>query len=170
MSRKKGEETVNAAVAFEQYYDLGEKRSLELLAQNLYKKQSKDIPNVATILSQLKKWSARYDWQKQIIQRERAIADEKRKKSEKDIEAMNERQAMIGTTQQAKAIKQIEELIKAEKLGAIATVNLLKLAIEVEREARGANTQKVELAGKDGGPLEISGQVVLYLPKKDKER
>ena len=124
---------------------------------------------MATILSQLKRWSSKYDWQKQIVQRERALAEEKRKKLEKEIDAMNERQAMIGTTQQARAIKQIEALIAAEKFGSIASVNLLKLALEAEREARGASISKVEVTGKDGGPIATSG-IAIYLPKKDAEK
>jgi hypothetical protein len=169
MARTPGEETGNAAAAFEQYYDLGEKRSLELLARTIYKNQSNTTPAEITILGKLKKWSSKYDWQKQLVARERVVAEERRKKLEKEIEAMNERQAMIGTTQQSRALKQVEELIKNEKFGALATVNLLKLAIEVEREARGASISKVELSGPEGGPIQTNG-IAIYLPQKDEEK
>ncbi len=68
----------------------------------------------------------------------------------------------------SKAIEQINRLIDAEAFGSIATVSLLKLAIDTERLARGeSTTQKIELTGKDGGPVETSGNVAIYLPKKN---
>src|SRR5205807_1321561 len=154
---KKGEETVNAAVAFEQYYDLGGKRSLELLAQNIHQKQSKDTPNLITILGQLKKWSAKYNWQQQIIQRERAIAEEKRKKREAQIEQMNDEHILIGRTQSLRAIKYIEELIKIGKFSSQGAVTLFKYATDLQRIAAGDATEQIALTGKDGGPIQTNG-------------
>jgi len=169
-------ETPESALSFEHYYSLGEDRTLLLLAQrtreDLIKKNQEDtkpIPTEATLLSRYKKWSTEHKWQERIIVRDRQKAEEKRKKLEKEIDAMNDRQAMIGTTQQARAIKQIEALIAAEKFGALASVTLLKLALEAEREARGASISKIELTGAGGGPIETSG-IAIYLPKKDEEK
>lgn len=140
-------ETPAAVAAFEQYYDLGEDRSLELLAKQLYQKQAKPIPSVATHLSRLKKWSAAHGWQARLLIREQEEAEKARKKKAKAIERMNERHVLIGTTQQAKAIKQIEALIEAKKFGSQASVQLLKLATDLERLALGAPTDHTEVSG-----------------------
>lgn len=145
-------ETPQAAAAFEQYYDL-EDRTLENLAQQLYQKQSKPIPTLATHLSRLKKWSAAHGWQERVIARGQEEAARLRKKKDKKIEAMNERHAMIGTTQQKRAIEQIQRLIDAQKFGSQASVQLLKLATDLERLALGAATERSEITGQDGTPL-----------------
>jgi hypothetical protein len=145
-------ETPEASLAFEQYYDLGEDRSLALLAQK--KRQeiiaenqdaTRKIPTEAALLTNLKKWSSEHKWQERVIARDRASAERERRKRDKAIEAMNERHAMIGTTQQAKAIKQIEALIEAKSFGSMAAVQLLKMATDLERLARGAPTEEISV-------------------------
>ncbi|HEX3640184.1 MAG TPA: hypothetical protein VHV10_02720 [Ktedonobacteraceae bacterium] len=172
--RKEEIETPPAAAAFLEYCYLGPDRSLTKLAEVIKAKRRQSDGKATVRLRTLEEWSSKYQWvarakkfdQEQIAK----VAEEKMKKLEKEVDLMNERQALIGTTQQARAIKQIEELIKAEKFGALASVSLLKLALEAEREARGASiVQKIELAGKDGGPIQTSG-IAIYLPKKGEER
>ena len=75
---------------------------------------------------------------------------------------MNARQAIIGTSQQARALKMIEDLIASEKFTANAAVMLLRLAVEIEREARGANISKVEVTGANEGPIQVSGAISIY--------
>jgi hypothetical protein len=159
-------ETADAVVAFEQYYDM-EDRSLEKLAQLMHQKQSDRNP--MTILAQLKRWSASHGWQKRCIDREMAQAEKERQKRQKEIEAMNSRHAMIGTTQQAKAMKQIEALIEAKKFGSQAVVQLLKLGLDIERLARGDATDRQEITGKDGKTLG-GNSVVVYLPDNGRDR
>jgi hypothetical protein len=143
-------ETNKAHAAFVKYCGLGPDRSLAKLAAEMGKPGSTRT---------FEEWSRKFNWQKrareydaEILQKE---ADEKERKRQKEIDRMNERHALIGTTQQNKAIKQIEKLIDAEKFGSLASVQLLKLAIEVERGARELPDQKIEIAGKDGGPIVI---------------
>jgi hypothetical protein len=64
-----------------------------------------------------------------------------------------------------RAVKQIEELIKAQKFGSQAAVQLLKVSTDLERLARGAATDRQEITGLAGAPF----QTIFYLPKVDEE-
>ena len=162
-------ETPDAARAFEQYYDLGDDRSLELLAKRMYQDMTqnqtgtKQVPKIAAIVSQLKKWSSAHKWQNQVIERDRAKIEVVRKKRDAEIAKMNDEHALLGRTQALRAVKQIEELIKAQKFGSQATVQLFKVSTDLERLARGAATERQELTGKDGEALGVG----IYLPQKD---
>jgi hypothetical protein len=172
-------ETPAAAKAFEQYYDLGDDRSLEMLARRMHQESldaqsenqdgTKHVPSVTGILSQLKKWSSSHEWQDRIVAKERAYAEQERKKKQKDIDKMNERHAQIGVTQQARALEQIKALMEAKSFGSMATVQLLKLSTDLERLARGAATDRQELTGKDGSPLETGQSVVVYIPDNGRD-
>jgi hypothetical protein len=155
-------ETPEAARAFEEYYDLGEDRTLLLLARKrlqemITKNQdtTKKLPTTATILANIKKWSTEHKWQERIVVRDRAQAEKERKKRLKAIQAMNERHALIGTTQQAKSLEQIKVLMESKAFGSMAVVSLLKLALDTERIARGMPTEQVALTDKDGGAIEV---------------
>jgi hypothetical protein len=162
-------ETPDAARAFEQYYDLGDDRSLELLAERMYQDMTqnqtgtKQVPKIVAIVSQLKKWSTLHKWQSRVIERDRAKIEAVRKKRDAEIERMNEEHALLGRTQALRAVKQIEELIKTQKFGSQATVQLFKVSTDLERIARGAATERQELTGKDGEALGVG----IYLPQKN---
>ena len=153
-------ETPKALAAFHEYCLLGPDRSLRKLAEQ----KQEYSKNIALLM----KWSAEHNWQERVKEYDNARADERRIKREAEIEKMNERHAMIGTTQQAKAIKQIETLIEAKAFGSMAAVQLLKLATDLERVARGAPTERSEQTGPDGESLQAM-QVVVYLPKVEHE-
>ncbi len=155
-------ETPEAARAFEEYYDLGDDRSLLLLAEARHQKlqalnqgDTKKTPTAATLLRHFKEWSVEHKWQERIIARDRAQAEKERKKRLKAIQQMNDRHALIGTTQQAKALEQIKTLMDAKAFGSMAVVNLLKLALDTERLARGMPTEQMALTDKDGGAIEV---------------
>jgi len=146
------EESSKALTAYTEYEALGPGRSLAKLCEALGKSSG--------YTRQLETWSSQFHWQTRTKAYD-AVQIAK--------EAMNERQALIGTTQQSRALKMIDELIKTEKFGSYAAVQLLKLAIEVERLARGApSTQHIKLTGKDNGPIQTSG-IAIYLPQKGPE-
>jgi hypothetical protein len=158
------DETVKAKAAYFEYESMGVNRSMAKLCVLLGK------PSGYT--RQLETWSSQFHWQTRVTaydaaQLAKEVA-ERRKKQNEAIEAMNTRQAIIGTSQQARALKMIEDLIASEKFTANAAVMLLRLAVEIEREARGATTQRLELTGANEGPIAFSG-VSIYLPKKDPE-
>lgn len=129
-------ETPAAAAAFAEYCALGPDRSLRKL-----------VDKVSTNLAQLGIWSRNHSWQERVAQYDIAQIKERERKKQADIEKMNERHAQIGITQQARAIKQIEELIAAKKFGSQASVQLLKLATDLERLARGEPTERTAVKG-----------------------
>jgi hypothetical protein len=146
-------ETPKAAKAFEEYCAMQD-RSLRKLEDK-----------TGTKLSQLGVWSREHNWQERIKIYDAEQVEKERVERQKAIQKMNQRHAMIGTTQQARAIKQIEELIAAKKFGSQAVVQLLKLATDLERLALGAPTERTEQTGPDGGPM----QTIFYLPKLEHE-
>lgn len=151
-SEQNKKETAKAKHAYELYAAMGYDRSLPALAVQIGKK-----PVYARMLQ---KWAKQFHWNDRLKEYDaQQIEKEKerqRRKREEEIERMNERHAAIGTTQQVKALEQIKTLVDAKAFGALATVQLLRLAIEVERNARGESAiQKLEIGGKDGGPIEI---------------
>ena len=156
------QETPKSAAAFRDYCDLGPSRSMAKLAQKLGK------PTGYT--RTLEEWSSKYAWVDRAKQFDAEQAEERRLKQQQEIEAMNQRHVLIGTTQQARAIKQIEELIAAKKFGSQAVVQLLKLSLDTERLARGAPTERSEVTGKDGEPITAGANVIFYLPKLDEEK
>ena len=153
------QETPKAALAFEAYCDLGPgNRSLRALADK-----------TGTKLSQLGVWSRTYEWvarasafDKEQVEKERRKRereeDQKRRKKEAEIEAMNERHASIGVTQQKLAIEHLKRLADANAIGPYAAVQLLKLATDLERVARGEPTEHTQVTGNVG--------VSIYLPEK----
>lgn len=141
-------ETPRAAAAFLEYCTLGPSRSLAKLA--------KVVVGDATVhIRQLEKWSSEFGWVERAKLFDAERAEEKRIKKQADIDAMDARHAQIGITQQAKAIKQIDALINAQKFGSQATVQLLKIAVDLERVARGEPTSIDQLTSKDGGPIQV---------------
>ncbi len=158
-------ETSKAAQAFHEYCIL-EDRSLAKLAKSWLLTNGRPAAN----LRQLEIWSSAHNWVERVKMHDAEQAAIKQRKQQDAISQMNERHALIGTTQQKRAIDQIERLIKAEKFGSQAAVMLLKLATDIERLARGAPTERSELTGQDGGPLATGGaQVIFYLPKLEHE-
>lgn len=160
-------ETPKAAAAFDEYCLLGPNRSLRKLAEKFRQTSDKPIASESTLMV----WSSEHNWQERVKQYDAERAEEKRRKQEAEVEAMNQRHAQIGVTQQARAIEQIKTLIEAKAFGSMAAVQLLKLATDLERIARGAATDRQELTGKDGEPLDVgSSNVVVYLPDNGRDR
>lgn len=150
------EESAKAYQAFLDYRDMGVNRSLAKLNERYGKK--------ASYIRQLQKWSALYDWQARIKQFEQEQAEERAAKIQADLDEMNERHVKLAVEQQEKARKQIEDLINARAFGSQAVVQLLKIATDLERLARGAPTEREEITGS------ISHKVVFMVPQKGEKR
>lgn len=144
-------ETTRAAQAFEDYYDLGDDRSLRKLAGS-NQKYSKHIAN-------LMKWSTEHGWQERVKARDRERAEAKRKKHDAEIEEMDRRHAQIGTSLQLKGLKQVDELLKLGKVDTSEAIRMIKLGTDLERVARGAPTERSEQTVNTSG-------VAIYLPQK----
>ncbi len=136
-------ETSKAAEAYAAYRDLGASRSLAKLTAMWGKSE--------TYVWQLERWCSQFSWveraktwdeEQREVERQKRLAeeDEKRQKQAKAVEDMNARHAQLGITQQLKMVKHVETLIAAKAFGSVATVQLLKLATELERLARGEAT------------------------------
>jgi hypothetical protein len=155
-------ESHRAKAAFTEYCALGPSRSLAKL--------SKVTVGDGTVhIRQLERWSSDFKWVLRAGQYDAERAEERKAKLDAEIDAMNARHALIATSSQSKALKQIESLIASNKFGSQASVALLKLALECEREARGASVSKLEITGKDGGAIAVNGSIAIYLPAKDPE-
>lgn len=136
-------ETPKAAAAFDEYCLLGPARSLRKLAEKLKQTNSKPIATEATLMV----WSSEHRWQERVREYDVERAKEKRLKHDADIEAMDERHAILGVKQQKKAAKLIKKLIDNEEFTPSSAVQLLKLSTDLERLARGAPTEHIEQSG-----------------------
>lgn len=130
---------------------MGPARSLRKLAES--RGQSGD--KASTRLATLAEWSSRYKWQERVKQWDAERAEERRLKHDAEIEEMNQRHAEMGMSLQKQAQAQIKKLIDAKAFGSMASVQMLKLATDLERLSRGEPTEHTELTGKDGGPVAI---------------
>jgi hypothetical protein len=138
-------ETPQAAAAFEEYCVLGSDRSLRKLAA----KRDENGTKTGQIFKQLGIWSSEHNWQERVRQYDKERIEEKRRKQEAELEQMNEEHALLGQTQALRAVTQITALIEAKKFGSQAAVQLLKLATDLERVARGAVTSRMSITDAD---------------------
>ena len=157
-------ETPKAAAAYAEYAAMGPSRSLAKLYEQLRQSNGKTTVPLRT----LEAWSTAHNWQERVREHDAAIIAENEARRLAAIDAMNERQATIGTTHQKRAIDQIGRLIESGKFGSQAAVMLLKLAIDVERTARDAPTaiERHEQTGKDGGPIAVTADARALLAAK----
>jgi len=161
ISKLPKKETPQAAHAFEEYYALGEERSLRAL-----------VDKVSTNLAQLGVWSRAHKWQERVIERDRIEMARKRKKREAEQEKMNEEHAAWGKAMAAMAMAQCKKLVDAKAMPAQAAVLLFKYATDLQRLAMGDATETTRLQLQDAdGNLTSAGallpQIMVYLPKKD---
>lgn len=149
-------ESTRAAAAFDEYCAMGIGRSLAKLATRL-----KTLPGwhpPVPALHTLEGWSSAYGWQERVRAYDAAKAEERAARRERQIEAMNRRQAKTGREAFETAMRQIERLCAGLGLSGRDAVQLLKFAADIERTARGApaTVERHELVGKDGGAIEVT--------------
>lgn len=129
-------ETSQASAAFQEYCALGSERSLRKLAES---KQG-----YSKSIALLMRWSSQHNWQERVKVYDAERIEEKRRKLDVEIEAMNEQHALLGRDQASRAVEQIEALMEARKFGSQAAVQLFKVSTDLERLARGAPTEHIE--------------------------
>jgi len=153
VSEEKPQETPKAAAAYEEYAALGPGRSLEKLVE----KRRQSGGNSTVRLRTIEAWSSLHEWQRRVRTYDVEIASAEAKKIKAIHDEMNSRQVETSKEMQDVAIKQIKELIQVKSFGSLAAVQLLKNMIEAERKALRADddTKKVEITGKDKGPIII---------------
>lgn len=157
------EETPKAHAAFLIYCTMGEQRTLEKVRRHLDAKPS--------YTRQLHAWSSRYLWQERVKAYDREAKEDELAANEKELKKMNERHAQAGINYQLRALEHIDRLIRTGHMNAMATVQMLKIALDVERVARGATSAstRIEVTGENGGPVQTDGvaRIMVYLPQKD---
>jgi len=141
------QETSRAAQAFRDYCLMGSYRSLRKL-----KEHYQHAP-----LRQLELWSSRYHWQERARQYDADQGEIQRVAQAEAIAAMNARHIIASMTMQEQLLKRLDELLTAQAVSAPALVAGLKLAIDLERSARGVtDTQRVELTGSQQQPIRFN--------------
>jgi hypothetical protein len=152
---------IKEEAAFREYCALGPGRTLEKLFE-LYQNSTKYEPKSGKCfkpsISMIKKWSAKYEWQKRVLKWDQEQFEARQRKREAERDKMDERHAQIGVSQQMRAIQRIEQLMKADNFNAQATVQLLDLATKLERIARGGATERKEVSGPAGGAISIKDE------------
>jgi hypothetical protein len=146
------EETDTAYRAFAVYRDLGPSRSLRRSAEVYYVERT-SLP--ASQLRQLAKWSVPNRWVARSHEFDAWNDYERHAARENDIRAMETRHASIGISLQRTALERMETLT-ASQLTAPAVVQFLKEGVLIERLARGEATDRTELGGTSGKPVEIA--------------
>lgn len=150
-------ETAKAYAAFAEYCALGSGRSLHKLAQ----KHGENTGKTRGIERQYELWSSQHNWQERVKQYDAEKAEEKRIARELAREAMNDRHAEESRSDQELARKELRTLAEKHRLGSLAAVQLLKVALEAERKAYEDDTpEKVEVSG------DVTHRVVFVVPKK----
>lgn len=121
-------------------------------------------------MNTLKRWSARYDWQRRVQEYDRQRAREEEALRRQEIEEMNRRHIALALENQRRAVLVIERLIQQGKLNAWAAVNLLKQSVDLERLARGAATERQEVrpdvSGLDQEQQSGGPRVVFFVPQQ----
>jgi len=144
-------ESAKAKRAYLLYEGLGPDRSMAKVAEQLG-----HPPGYVRVLEE---WSRLYGWVKRASAYDEEQLERQRRERQKQIDEMNRRHIKLAIKQQENAIEVIERL-KAIKgrggLGSIAAVNLLKLAVDLERLANDAATEQIALTGnKNADPVDL---------------
>lgn len=148
VTKKPVKETAKAAAAFSAYCALGPSRSLQKLADSLNQIRPKDSPEIQ--LSTLKTWSAKWNWQKRLI-------DWETEQAKLALAEMTERQAELSKRGMELASQNLIAKAEKKRLGDMAAVVWLKNSMDAEFRARGgAEVKRVEHTGKDGDPIQIN--------------
>src|SRR5579885_1941647 len=141
------EESAPALEAFMKYCELGPRRSLTKLAQVLGRPPG--------YVKQLGEWSSKYRWVARARQYDEDLFTARQEKQQAAIDRMLEDQATIAREMLLLAHDHIIELRDKGKLGATATVTLLKSAADIWRTACGGATSRLELTGNASAPLQV---------------
>lgn len=171
---RKVRESARSAAAFAVYAAMGPGRSLHKLHFEL-----KSLPEwTAAIPSErrLEMWSSKHGWQNRVKEYDIARAEERRIAREALKAQTNEAHFNLGDQAAQIAVEQINRLIESQKFGSQASVQLLKLATDLQRLALGLDRpeqQQQAPAGiqiiieTDNAPVRIPTQKPLELEAGD---
>jgi len=146
-------ETDKAYRAFATYRDMGTNRSLRKTTKIIYGVESDD--DVTTYLRQIAKWSSANRWVERVNQYDAYNDYQRWSNRQEDIRLMEQRHASIAVQVQRTALEKLE-LLAPSDLSANDVIRFLEQAVKIERLARGEATNRSEVSGKDGAPLELA--------------
>lgn len=155
-----------AETAFAQYCAMGGRageRSLKKLARQNCVSES----NFRTLRRRYEMWSDRDDWQRRVVEYDLDQAQKKKAERDAALEKMEEEHALVARQGVLLASKRIKELMDAGEFGPYSAVQLLKVASDLERIARGGATARIE--EKSERTVNVNGSVEFYpvqLPAK----
>lgn len=146
--------------AFEDYWDLGEDRSLQKLAARYRtaRNAGEKVPTVQP--STLKRWSGEFDWQERIAQRTAQELMERRRRLKARVERMRET-AMTGL--EADIHRYIQQL-RANKGDPILVKSLDSLSKALEEFFKLGGeplAQRFELTGAGGGAVQVQSDATI---------
>jgi hypothetical protein len=160
-------ESAKAAKAFLEYRDMlytHGKRALALLTEDGNSQWTKPRPRLAT----LKEWSAEFNWQARCKEYDKEVADAEALILRTRQREANVRQAEEARELQLVAMNALHSLSADNKLGSIASVQLLKNSIEAERKALLLDdTKHLEVSGPNGSAIPLSVQI--YYPEAESD-
>lgn len=123
-------ETAKALAAYREYELMGPDRSLAKVRQKYGKSSAK--------LRLLERWSSAHHWQDRVRAYDEEQAKIKQQKRQAELDAMDDLHASLGRTLLLRAIRLIERHIEEGDTTFSAAIQLLKVAANLERVARGA--------------------------------
>lgn len=173
-------ESPRAVAAFEDYWNMGEARSLPGLAKR-YQAQGSKAPTRQ--LTTLKIWSATFAWQDRLAIRAReqaraqardrlmvetAIAEDRKariREFEQDLVGNGKRLAAAAMAQIAEAVapRTPEGAPRRTKPIPSAAVSLLALAVKMQARGLGVSFDRYEMTGPDGKPLQVQIEAAIGL-------
>ena len=153
-------ETLNSWAALNDYARLGSGRSLASLLERY---QTATKPPPSNRIKTLKDWSRRFEWQERVEAFDKQQNRRQLTKYEKWIDDERERrQELI-----EKAHEHVPELIagmKTEEMHPSAVAEMMITLLDQSRKETADDAQRLELTGKDGGPIEQKHRTVIVLP------
>jgi hypothetical protein len=164
MRKPTPEESPAALIAFEDYWELGDTRSLTILC-DLYRQRAAEGKAVPTTrLNSLKVWSSSHNWQGRCCQRiEQEAADRRRAlKARKD--RLCDRVLDGLEVSITRRIDRLKSNARARQL--VATMTDLDKAVRLACQIAGEpllDKQTVELTGAGGGPVQVDGTSTLAM-------
>lgn len=159
--RERNTRQARIEATFAEYCAMGSgpgERSLVKLAR-MHAKPG-DETNFRTLRRRYELWSARFGWADKLLEYDRNHAEEKRARREAALEKMEEEHALIARQGVLMAAKRIKDLMESGNFGPYSAVQLLKVASDLERLARGGATQRSE----NETTVNVGGAVGFYTP------
>ncbi len=144
-------------LAFDVYFKLGNKRSIQVLRDALVEEPALIGCQRAPSRRSLDVWSSTFHWQDRLLDLERKAQEQDREDQLQALRDMNERHAKEGLALQQKGVERLHSIPTGE-LSAGDAVRALIEGVRLERLARGEPTDLIRQEGVVlHGRIDLSG-------------